>query len=45
MSEIEKLQQDLESSVQSKESMLREAMQKVTDLENSIKVNSIMDYH
>ncbi|KAL9559717.1 hypothetical protein MBANPS3_000287 [Mucor bainieri] len=34
--EIEKLQQDLESSLQSKDSMLREAMQKVADLERTI---------
>ncbi|GAN01317.1 kinesin family protein [Mucor ambiguus] len=36
VNEIEKLQQDLESSLQSKDGMLREAMQKVTDLERTI---------
>ncbi|CAO3635642.1 unnamed protein product [Mucor fragilis] len=36
VNEIEKLQQDLESSLQSKDSMLREAMQKVADLERTI---------
>lgn len=38
VNEIEKLQQDLESSLQSKDSMLREAMQKVADLERTIQV-------
>ncbi|EPB86057.1 kinesin family member C1 [Mucor circinelloides 1006PhL] len=36
VNEIEKLQQDLESSLQSKDTMLREAMQKVADLEHTI---------
>ncbi|CEP08137.1 hypothetical protein [Parasitella parasitica] len=40
VSEIEKLHQDLESSVQSKESLLKEAMQKVADLENTIKTTT-----
>ncbi|KAI7901098.1 uncharacterized protein BX663DRAFT_112057 [Cokeromyces recurvatus] len=39
ISEIEKLQNDLQSSVESKESLLREAKEKVIELEDNLKIN------